>query len=217
MTVALVWVPCCRCGEACVSTPARCWQALCWRCRPAPALQVIPWRPTIARVLPGELGAVVPHDGRTKKERESAAKLAVERARYRVLVPSRTAQRDETPQACVDAARQLMRARGWLWDSVTYAQAEDTERAELVRSIALTTIVGNVKGVAFWENGRWAGGMTLSPTHHSCGTLDEWIARARGEEWEPPSCPRCGRAGVKTRQDGQTYKHDRINTKEECT
>jgi hypothetical protein len=205
MTVALTWVPCRQCGEACVSTPARCWQALCWRCRPAPVIAAhsVPWRPTVARVLPGELGAVVPHDGRTAKERESAAKLAAERARYRVLVPARPAvYADAVPQACVDASRQLMGAKGWLWDSITYAQAEDTERAELVRSIALATVVDNVKGVAFWENGRWAGGMTLSPTHHSCSTLDEWITRARGEEWTPPSCPRCGRLGVKTRQDG---------------
>jgi len=216
MTVALTWVPCGQCGEACVSTPARCWQALCWRCRPAPALRVVPWRPTLARVLPGEHGAVVPHDGRTKAERVSAAKLAVERARYRVLVPARPAQRHEMPAAAVDARKEVMGAGGWRWDSVTYAQAEDTERAELIRSIALATIVGNVKAVAFWENGRWSSGMTLSPTHHSCTTLDEWVTRARGEEWTPPSCPRCGRSGVKTRQDGQTYKHKTIDG-EDCT
>jgi hypothetical protein len=216
MTVALTWVPCRQCGEACVSTPARCWQALCWRCRPAPVLRGSPWRPTIARVLPGELGPVVPHDGRTAKERESAAKLAVERLRYRVLVPARPAQRHEIPAAALAAIDELQDGRGPQCVWATYAQAEDTERAELVRSIALASVVDNVKGVAFWENGRWAGGMTLSPTHHSCATLDEWLARARGEEWVPPSCPRCGRVGVKTRQDGQPYKHKTING-EDCT
>ncbi len=218
MTVALTWVPCRQCGEACVSTPARCWQALCWRCRPAPVIapHSVPWRPTIARVLPGELGAVVPHDGRTTKERESAAKLAVERARYRVLVSARPAQRDEMPAAALAAIDELQDGRGPQCVWATYAQAEDTERAELVRSIALATVVDNIKGVAFWENARWSGGMTLSPMHHSCSTLDEWIARARGEEWTPPSCPRCGRLGVKTRQDGATYKHKTIDG-EDCT
>jgi hypothetical protein len=217
MTVALTWVPCRQCGEACVSTPARCWQALCWRCRPAPVIAAhsVPWRPTIARVLPGELGPVIPHDGRTTKERESAAKLAAERLRYRVLVPARPAQRHEIPAAALAAIDELQDGRGPQCVWATYAQAEDTERAELVRSIALASVVDNVKGVAFWENGRWSSGMTLSPTHHSCTTLDEWIVRAQGEEWTPPSCPRCGRVGVKMRQDGQPYKHKTISG-EDC-
>lgn len=167
-------------------------------------------------MLPGELGAVVPHDGRTTKERESAAKLAAERRRYRVLVPARPARRDEMPAAALAAIDALQDGRGPQRVWATYAQAEDTERAELVRSIALASVVDNIKGVAFWEDGRWAGGMTLSPTHHSCGTFDEWLARARGEEWVPPSCPRCGRVGVKTRQDGATYKHKTVNG-EDCT
>jgi hypothetical protein len=165
----------------------------------------------------GEHGAVVAHDGRTVKERESADKLAVERARYRVLQPARDAQSDEMPRAALEAREAVAGAPGWRWGRATFALAEDMERAELVRSIALTTVVDNVKAVAFWENGRWSVGMTLSPAHHHCATLDEWLTRAVGEAWVPPSCPRCGRLGVKTRVDGQTFKHMKIDSKEECT
>lgn len=217
MSVALAWVPCCKCSAPCVSTPAR-WQlALCQYCRPAPVIapHAVPWRPTIARVAIGELAPVVPHDGRTAKERESAAKLAAERGRYRVLTPARPAERHEMPQAAVDARKEVMGAPGWRADRMTYAVAEDTERGELVRSVALVTLVGPWRGVAFWENGQWSVGMTVAPAHHRCTTVDEWITRARGEAWTPPSCPRCGRI-VRLKLDGQPYIHNRIGTKEVC-
>lgn len=220
MAIALVWAPCCRCGASCVSTPPRWQQALCATCLPAPTAHhtvgAVRWRPTVARVAVGELGPVVAHDGRTAKEREGAAKLVLERARYRALVPARPAQRDEMPAAAVDARKEIMGAPGWRADRMTFALAEDTEHGALVRSIALVTLVGPWLSAAFWEDGRWSVGMTMAPVHHHCATADEWVARARGEAWTPPSCPRCGRIGVKTRQDGQTYQHNRIGTKEAC-
>src|SRR5207253_2533941 len=134
MGVTLAWVPCCQCGTPCVSTPTRWPLARCWRCLPTPLVPRVgltPWRPTIARVLPGELGPIVPHDGRTVKERESAAALAAARERYRVLVSARPAERSEMPQAAVDARKGIMGAPGWRLDRMTYALAEDTERGEL--------------------------------------------------------------------------------------
>jgi len=211
MGVALAWAPCSRCGAPCVTTPAR-WQlALCQNCRPAPAIppHSVPWRPTLPRILLGELGPVVPHDGRTAKERESAAKLAVERQRYRVLVPARPAQRDELPAAAISMIDMFPGGRA------TFAMAEDTERGVLMRSVALW-LARPVRAVAFWEDGRWSSGHIMGPYFRRCAGADEWIARARGEAWTPPSCPRCGRTGVKTRQDGQTYKHKTIEG-EECT
>lgn len=219
MTVALVWVPCSRCGEACVSAPERWTAARCWKCLPAPLVPrvgLVPWRPVVPRMLPGELGPVLPYDGRTVKERESATKLAAERARYRVLVPARSAARDELSSGA-RCALGAMEALPGAVARATFALAEDTERSELVRSVALVVIVGGIKAVAFWENGRWSSGHIMAPYFRRCPGQDEWMARVRGEAWVPPSCPRCGRLGVKTRQDGQTYKHDKINTREECT
>lgn len=219
MSVALAWVPCHRCGTPCVSVPER-WQlAQCYRCLPAPLVPRVgltPWRPTIARVLPGELGPVVAHDGRTVKERESATALAAARSRYRVLVPARPAERSEMPKSLVDARKGIMGAPGWRLDRLTYAMAEDTERGELMHTVALVTVVGATLAVAFWEGGRWASGHIMAPYHRRCPTADEWYVRARGELWTPPSCPRCGRLGVKTRQDGATYKH-KTTDGEECT
>lgn len=214
MSVVLTAVPCARCAAPCLATPTA-WLtgiALCQRCRPAPVPPLpgtVPWRPTIARALPGELGAVVPHDGRTKKERESAAAYALERVRMRVLVPAREATPDEIgrgARAIIDELRFTSRV------SVTYSCAEDTERGELVRSIAIRVPAG---GYAVWENNRWSSGLSAHPSPHLCGSLDEWINHVRGLDWTPPPCPRCGRVGVRMTQAGLPYKHKTIDG-EEC-
>lgn len=217
MSVVLTTVPCARCAAPCLATPAA-WLtglALCQRCRPAPVPPLpgtVPWRPTIARVLPGELGAIVAYDGRTKKERESAATQAVDRARMRVLVPAREATPDEIGRGVRAMVDQLQDGMGHQACRVTYSCAEDTERGELVRSVAVRVPAG---GYAVWENDRWSSGLSAHPSPHLCGSLDEWINHVRGLNWTPPSCPRCGRVGVRMTQTGQPYKHKTING-EEC-
>lgn len=204
MTSALAWVPCSRCGAACVSTPARWLQALCQACRPAPVVTVVPWRPTIARVLPGELGAVLP--GRLDRaDAELVERTRAARERYRVLVPSRPAEPSEIgkgPRAVLALLPDV------LDDEVTYACAEDTERGELVRSIVVRVLGA---GYGSWEEGAWSSGLATHPSPHLCGSLDEWLQHVRGLDWTPPSCPRCGRMGVRVRGDGEPYKHKKTD------
>lgn len=273
MTAALAWVPCCRCGAACVSTPARWLQALCQACRPAPVdpangsivdtgdarltyakspcldcsapvfhipgwaqprcldcsrrkfdlddnlwfKPIGPWHPTIARVLPGELGAILPYI-RDRADVDRRAGQEAARERYRVLVPSRPAEGHEIgkgPRAAID---QLQDGVGPQVVWATYACAEDTERGELLR-----TIVVRVPGQGYgaWEEGAWSSGLAAHPRPHLCGSLDEWLNHVRGLDWAPPSCPRCGRLGVRVRGNGEPYKHTRadwrIPLRMECT
>jgi hypothetical protein len=196
--------------------------ALCQRCRPAPivAPHSVPWRPTIARVLPGELGAILPRP-RPRKDVEQLERWAAERERYRTLVAGREATVAEMPKSCVSARKQIMGAAGWRRDRLTYWLVEDTERGELVHSVALVTVVrivsdmrlSAVLAAGFWENGAWSGGIIRTPLPFAPAALNEWITRARGEAWSPPSCLRCGRT-VRMRGDGETYKHKTIEGQE---
>lgn len=212
MTAALVWVPCSRCGAACVCTPSRWLQALCQSCRPAPAIapHSVPWRPTIARVLPGELGAILP----SPIERRAAAERPA--PRYRVLTPSR----DATPDEIGKGPRAVLTALSENGDltHVTYACAEDTERGELVRTIVVRVLGSGYGG---WEEGAWSSGLATHPRPHLCGTLDEWLQHVRGLDYVPPSCPRCGRTPVRIKNDGQPYAHTRQGwhppLRQECT
>lgn len=217
MTAALTWVPCCRCGAACVSTPARWLQALCQGCRPAPVVSArsVPWRPTIARVPPGQIGAILP----SKQDRADAELIERTRAarkRYRVLTPSRDAAPDEIGKG----PRTVLKALhddGWVVARATYACAEDTERGELVRTIVVRVLGA---GYAGWEEGAWVSGLAAYPRPHLCATLDEWLQHVRGMDYVPPSCPRCGRA-VRIKNDGQPYTHTRAGwhppLRQECT
>lgn len=202
------------CRTPCVSTPLR-WQlARCWRCLPAPLVPRVgltPWRPTIARVLRGELAPVLPPPV-NRKEAEQAERVAAAARRYRVLTPARAARPDEIGAAARAALRQLGDPA-----YATYSVAEDTERGELLRSIAVRAPRA---GYAVWENGLWSSALAAYPTPHLCGSLDEWLLHVRGLEWTPPSCPRCGRT-VKIKNDGQTYAHTRAGwhppLRQECT
>lgn len=224
MSVALVWAPCARCAAPTLSTPARWTLALCQACRPAPyvAPHSVPWRPTIARVLPGEGLApeAILRAPRARKDVEQAVRLAFERNRYRTLVAGREAAPAEIGRSCAEARKAVMGAPGWRLDRVTYWMAEDTERGELVHGLALVTVVRIVPDIpstavlaaGFWENQRWQGGIVRRPVAYAPASLEEWIARARGEPWTPPPptpqvpCLRCGRE-VRLRTDGQPYKH----------
>lgn len=219
MTSALAWVPCCRCGAACVSTPARWLQALCQACRPAPVVTVVPWHPTIARVLPGELGAILP--GRLDRaDAELVERTRAARERYRVLVPSRPEPPEligRGPRAALD----VLHGDGFVVAWATYSCAEDTERGELLRTIVVR--VPN-RGYGAWEEGAWSSGLAAHPTPHICRSLDEWLNHVRGLGWAPPPsppCSRCGRLGVRVRGDGEPYKHTRadwrIPLRMECT
>lgn len=167
-------------------------------------------------MLPGERGAILPRP-RPRKDVEQAERWALERDRFRTLVAGREASDAEIGPSCAAARRAVRGAAGWRLDRVTYWLAEDTERGELVHGLALVTVVRIVPelqatavlAAGFWENQRWQGGIVRTPVPYAPSTLDEWVARARGEAWTPPSCPRCGRTGVRTRQDGQPYAHQR--------
>jgi hypothetical protein len=193
-----------------VSTPARWTQALCQGCRPAPVVTVVPWRPTIARVLPGELGAILP--GRLDRaDAELVERTRIAKERHRVLTPSRPATPEEIGRG-VRAVLTLLSENG---DRIhiTHACAEDTERGELLRSIVVRVLGA---GYGAWEEGAWSSGLAAYPRAHLCGSLDEWLQHVRGLDWTPPSCARCGRLGVRVRGDGEPYKHKTTDGME-CT
>lgn len=196
----MVEVSCWRCGAPTAQAAGWTGLQLCPGCRrvqhrlPADS-PVTPWRPTIARVLPGEFGAPI------DRQRSSAAPAPT----HRVIVPMRDALGAE-----LDCARPLidmLTAAGRFWTYATYAMAEEIATATLVESIAVRfTLPDGRRGVALWWDWRWHGALLAGGP--GLITREHLEALITGAPWPPPAvvCPRCGTA-VRQNADGSPRAH----------